>query len=207
MHPFIASSLLSLVLGLHEKVNNHSLLTACLPFMMLQTPASLIFNRPIHTMPWYQDRLSTRQVLTNLGCSSSRSLWFLGILLCNAAICTDSVQHPQHLSPVPLSPEGVNGDGPQHMDFSHYNSLVGWIPPLDSLYWSMFSYENVGQIPSSGSMRSQSFWLHSVRYSRDPASKKTLTMPFQLSEPQAIPHRIFCFENCVFCHHLDFSHA
>lgn len=43
---------------------------------------------------------------------------------------------------------------------------------------------------SLGSIRHQSFWWHSVRYSRDPASQRSVNIPFQQSEPQAAPHGI-----------------
>ena len=212
MHPFIASSLLSLVLGLHETVNKHSLFTACLPFMMLQTsacPWSLIVSSTLcHGIK--ADYHQT-QVLATLRCISSRSVWSLGISLCNAAICTNPVQRPSeggYLSPLPA--EGADGDGPQHRDFGHCKSLVGWIPDADSVYWSMFSYEHVGQSPPQASWGTRAFdctvWDTAGTLPLEGSEYPLPTLRPPSNPPQNQPP-CFCFANCVYCHRLDFSRA
>lgn len=112
------------------KLNNHSL-PACLLFTTLQTsacPWSLIVPSTLcHGIKTDYDQT---KVLANLGCTPSRSVWFLAFSLCNAVLCANSVQRPSegvYLSPVPA--EGDDGNGPQHMDFSPCNSFVGWIQP------------------------------------------------------------------------------
>lgn len=95
------------------KLNNHSLFPACLPTFRDVTDLylSLIINRSIQTIP--RQTITRQRYLQIQGSTSSRSVSFMGISLCNVAICTDLMQHPSagvYLSPA--SAQGADGDGP-----------------------------------------------------------------------------------------------
>lgn len=142
------------------------------------------------------------QILLNPGCTSSRGTWFLGS---HYGVLMGRLR-AAHTSPV--SAEGA--DGPQHTDFNHCSSLEGHIPDSDSMYWSMFSYEHVGQIPLQTAWGPRAFVStgiqpHTVRQTTLALNKKWISHFRSNPSPKLFPY--FCFENCIYCYHLIFFRA